>query len=240
MMSSPGIERYVGCRPPPTYDWYTGALSRSTFLPSSTISTPHAPREHDLGYTHTLLFATHSTRILLARKLRGFARDTHNGIGGKLFSEETALQCILRETREEIVLTLSSDNVRFAGNVSIDVDRGEKVRIALFTVELDAEQADRVQGSDEVEPIWVETKDVLEGRWAGAMRPEHRIYLAALLHCAPKRREEGWEGPLIDVTVNFDAEPEGEDLEQGERPENHRTVRQWSLNIFPQPITHTS
>lgn len=193
-----------------------------------------------MGYTHTLLFATHSTRLLLARKLRGFGRDTHNGIGGKLHPDETALDCILRETQEEVGLTLSSDSILFAGKVSIDVDRGEKVEIAMFTVELNAEDADRVQGSDEVKPIWIEVKDVLEGGWSGATRPEHRIYLAALLHMAPKRREKGQDGPLIDVTVNFDAEPSDEVLEQGERPENHRTVRQWSLNVFPQTISHTS
>jgi len=45
-------------------------------------------------------------KILLAMKKRGFGKDRWNGTGGKPKTDETLRQCIVRETQEEIGITL--------------------------------------------------------------------------------------------------------------------------------------
>lgn len=50
----------------------------------------------------TLLFVVRGGEILLIRKKRGLGAGKINGPGGKLDPGETALECAVRETREEL------------------------------------------------------------------------------------------------------------------------------------------
>ena len=50
----------------------------------------------------TLMFVVQKGRILLIRKKRGIGAGKVNGPGGKFEPGETALQCVLREVREEL------------------------------------------------------------------------------------------------------------------------------------------
>ena len=53
----------------------------------------------------TLMFVVQDGKILLIRKKRGIGAGKVNGPGGKFEPGETALQCVLREVREESGLT---------------------------------------------------------------------------------------------------------------------------------------
>ena len=224
-MSSRPIQRFGGSQLA-SWNWYTSQ-------PGSHILThPPAPCFNTETYTHTLLFPIHTHHLLLARKNRGFAASTYNAIGGKL-DNESPLQSILRETREEIHIPLDVHQVHFTGRIRISVDRGEKVCIALYTAKFDDELKRRVRASEEVEPHWYDVGKDTRGVWwerlPQPMRPEHRVYLPVLWY----HYVQGDVGVLVDVQVDFDAEPKKEHLEDGERPENHRTLRRWSLDVLP-------
>ncbi len=53
----------------------------------------------------TILFVVREGHILLIRKKRGLGAGKINGPGGKLDPGETALECAVRETREELCVT---------------------------------------------------------------------------------------------------------------------------------------
>ena len=52
----------------------------------------------------TLMFVVDSGRVLLIEKRRGHGAGKINGPGGKPESGESALECVLRETEEEVVV----------------------------------------------------------------------------------------------------------------------------------------
>jgi ADP-ribose pyrophosphatase YjhB (NUDIX family) len=54
---------------------------------------------------NTLCFLIKDDKILLAMKKRGFGAGKWNGVGGKLEKDETVEQALLRETKEEIIVT---------------------------------------------------------------------------------------------------------------------------------------
>ena len=54
----------------------------------------------------TLMFVVQKGRILLIRKKRGIGAGKVNGPGGKFEPGETALQCVLREVREELQIDI--------------------------------------------------------------------------------------------------------------------------------------
>ncbi len=53
----------------------------------------------------TILFVVRDGRILLIRKKRGLGAGKINGPGGKLDPGETAIECAVRETQEELCVT---------------------------------------------------------------------------------------------------------------------------------------
>ncbi|CBQ73655.1 conserved hypothetical protein [Sporisorium reilianum SRZ2] len=231
-------ERFAGSQLPASFRWYWDDAERRAFLAADGASS--AAKIPSDGYTHTLLFALHTsasgTQLLLGLKLRGFGASTYNGIGGKLLPGETPLTSILRETHEEIHVRLSPQHVHLVGRVTINVDGGENICIAVYTAQFDESMTKQVQQSDEIQPHWFDIGDVADdASWNSlptqAMRPEHKIYLAPLLHHTVQR-EAGGIRALIDVHVDFNAEPSKDALAPAERPENHRTVRQWSLDVI--------
>lgn len=232
------VESYSGMGGMERYDWYLDGDLRRTMRCASKAQVP--PAETDADYTHTLLFLHTPERLLLAKKLRGFATDTYNGIGGKVNTGESAVECILRETHEEVHLTLVPDKLSFAGSISIHVDHGESVKIAVFTQRLQEDDVPRavIKSSDEVHPTWIPKHHLVPNTdhqpFTGKMRPEHNIYLACLLndHIQPHADNPADKGVLISVKIAFHAEPSKLEFAQAERPENHRTIRQWSLDVF--------
>ncbi len=55
---------------------------------------------------NTLCFLIKEDKILLALKRRGFGAGKWNGVGGKLENDESIEQALVRETKEEINVTL--------------------------------------------------------------------------------------------------------------------------------------
>ena len=57
--------------------------------------------------TTTLIFLKKEDKVLLALKKRGFGEGKWNGVGGKLEENETEKEAAIRETKEEINVTIS-------------------------------------------------------------------------------------------------------------------------------------
>lgn len=53
----------------------------------------------------TLMFIVKEDRILLIEKKRGMGAGKINGPGGKIDPGETPLECVIRETQEELIIT---------------------------------------------------------------------------------------------------------------------------------------
>lgn len=235
-MGEAAIEAFSGAQLPTSWRWYFDADQRSCFSAGTTLPQP----DEEDGYTHTLLFATHTSgsspveesAVLLGEKLRGFGKGTYNGMGGKICRAESARQGVLREMAEETHLNLRPDQVHFVGRIRIEVERGEQVAIAVYTTALSDQQRDSVRRSEEVAPLWIPVghleKENAPGRLEGRLRPEHKLYLALLLHHSiPQQREM-----TFDAHVHFHPECEPHELQDGQRPENHRSVKAWHLTIF--------
>ncbi len=56
----------------------------------------------------TLLFLLRGDQVLLAMKKRGFGEGKWNGVGGKLESNETIEQALIRECQEEINVLITA------------------------------------------------------------------------------------------------------------------------------------
>ncbi len=69
--------------------------------------------------TVTLLFLRdkENERILLAMKKRGFGEGKLNGVGGKVQEGETILEAALRETEEEIGVSVPEEHARQVGRL---------------------------------------------------------------------------------------------------------------------------
>lgn len=241
MITSTGaiVEQYHGTSLPDSWDWYVNSTLRHQFSKlslSPSFYLPAPPSEAEEGYTHSLLFASHTSRLLLGKKLRGFAKGSFNGVGGKVLTSETAAESIVRETEEETGLSLRAEEVQFVGRVKVDVEGGEKVVIAVFRADLTAEQRDQMSSSEEVEAGWYHfTSTNLDRLPWDRMRPEHRLYLGPLLQSCLDQ-----EKLVLDLDIHFHPEPRAEELDPYERTENHRIVRQWELRIHrPSAHTHT-
>lgn len=238
MITSTGaiVEQYHGTSLPESWEWYFNSNFRTRFRkfflePSFYLPAP--PSEVEAGHTHSLLFATHETRLLLGEKLRGFAKGSFNGVGGKLLPSESARSSVIRETQEETGLSLKAGEVELVGRVKVDVEGGEKVVIAVFAASLTDEQRKEVTSSEEVKAGWYDITSKLDKLPLERLRPEHRLYLALLIQSRLDQKKM-----TFDLDIHFHSEPRIHELGPGERPENHRLVRQWDLTIH-RPAAHT-
>ena len=72
-----------------------------------------------MKYTVGLIFDQEAKNVLLLRKnYPGWMAGRLNGIGGKIEGNETALECMIRESKEET--TIQDENWRFIGDVCGD------------------------------------------------------------------------------------------------------------------------
>ena len=64
---------------------------------------------HWQGVIHaTLMFIVKDGRVLLIEKKRGLGAGKINGPGGKIDPGESPVECVIRETREELLITPST------------------------------------------------------------------------------------------------------------------------------------
>lgn len=144
----------------------------------------------------TLCYIEHNGSYLMLHRTKKENDQSHDkwlGIGGKFEDRESPEECILRETREETGLTLTS--YRYRGIVTFVSDIWETEYMHLFT-------ADGFTGTlidcDEGDCVWISREKLLSlPMWEG-----DRIFLNLL-----ERGE-----PFFDLTLRY----RGETLERAE------------------------
>ena len=80
----------------------------------------------------TLMFVVQKGRILLIRKKRGIGAGKVNGPGGKFEPGETALQCVLREVREELHIDIEDAREMGVLNFSFACGTIPEIRCHVF------------------------------------------------------------------------------------------------------------
>lgn len=97
----------------------------------------------------TLCFVQRHGQVLLIEKKRGLGKGKVNGPGGKFDPGETALQCAIRETQEELGVT--PHNPEHRGMIRFQFTNGYGIEAHLF-------HADGCEGeaieTDEAVPLW--------------------------------------------------------------------------------------
>lgn len=100
----------------------------------------------------TLMFVVRQGRILLIRKKRGIGAGKVNGPGGKFELGENALQCVLREVREELYIDVTDAREMGVLNFSFRCKSTPEIRCHVF-------MASAFEGTpgetEEAEPFWV-------------------------------------------------------------------------------------
>lgn len=108
--------------------------------------------------TLTLLFLIKDDQILLAMKKRGFGAGRFNGVGGKLETDESIEQALIREAQEEINVT----PIKFNKVADITFDEYYKneqtlMRVHVFTSD---EWEGQPTESEEMVPQWFNVDNV--------------------------------------------------------------------------------
>ncbi len=101
--------------------------------------------------TATLMFVQRDSSVLLIRKKRGLGAGKINGPGGRLEPGETPMECAVRETEEEVLVTPTG--VRPAGELFFHAeDDMPNIHAYLFTA---TGYQGRPGETPEAEPIWI-------------------------------------------------------------------------------------
>ena len=124
----------------------------------------------------TLMFVVRDQKILRMRKKRGLGAGKINGPGGRFADGETALDCALRETREEVLI--EPMGVHECGELLFQFTDGYSIHVWVF-------RADDFTGTptetDEADPFWV----AIDSIPYASMWPDDEIWLPLLLARRP-------------------------------------------------------
>lgn len=110
----------------------------------------------------TLLYVICDGQILLIRKKRGLGAGKINGPGGRIEAGESAVECAVRETEEEV--GIRARGVRVRGQMRFQFIDG-------FSMQVDILTANAYEGTpcetDEAAPLWFPIDDIPYGEmWA--------------------------------------------------------------------------
>lgn len=97
----------------------------------------------------TLCFVIRGGEILLIRKKRGLGAGKVNGPGGRVEPGETALECAIRETREE--LGVVPTGVELAGELRFQFTEGYALHGSVFRAR--GCRGEAIE-TDEAKPLW--------------------------------------------------------------------------------------
>jgi 8-oxo-dGTP diphosphatase len=99
----------------------------------------------------TLLFVFDGPRVLLIRKLRGLGAGKINAPGGRIEPGESALECAVREVREETGVT--PIDVSEHGTLSFQFVDGYSIHAVVFRAE---RHRGKPRATDEAIPLWAD------------------------------------------------------------------------------------
>jgi 8-oxo-dGTP diphosphatase len=107
----------------------------------------------------TLMFIVKDGQVLLIEKKRGLGAGKINGPGGKIDSGETPLQCVIRETQEELHIT--PIGTRKIGELWFSMSDHPDIQCHVFR----ADDHDGVPTeTDEAVPVWTPLSNIPYGR----------------------------------------------------------------------------
>lgn len=146
----------------------------------------------------TLMFVQRAEEVLLIRKKRGLGAGKINGPGGRIEPGETPMECAIRETEEELLIT--PRDVRPAGELFFHAEDMPRIHGYIFTA---SDYEGTPAETDEAIPIWTPSDALpLDEMW-----DDDRLWLPHVLAGSVIR---GWftfiEERLIDQRVEIDGQ----------------------------------
>lgn len=156
---------------------------------------PQGMRVHDFKWEGwqaaveaTLLFVIQNERILLIEKKRGHGAGKVNGPGGKIDPGESALECALRETREELLISVEAATKK--GELWFEMTDHPPLRCHVFV-------ATAFRGTptetEEAVPLWVRIAEIPYER----MWEDDRHWLPMILAGKPVLGKFRFEGERL-------------------------------------------
>ena len=137
----------------------------------------------------TLCLLKKENKILLAMKKRGFGEGKYNGVGGKIEGGETPDDAMIRETKEEILVTPTK--YEKVGIIEFDeFYKGQKEKV-MFHLYVASEWQGEPTESDEMKPEWFDIQSIPYDK----MFPDDKYWLPLIL-----------EGRKIKAYFDFDEE----------------------------------
>ena len=103
----------------------------------------------------TLMFVVNNGRILLIEKKRGLGAGKINGPGGKIDPGETPLQCVIRETQEELLIT--PVNPRKIGELWFSMSDSPHILCHVFRAD---DHTGTPTETDEAVPLWTPIESI--------------------------------------------------------------------------------
>ncbi|MBC7981379.1 MAG: 8-oxo-dGTP diphosphatase [Armatimonadetes bacterium] len=103
----------------------------------------------------TLLFVVRGGEILLIEKKRGHGAGKVNGPGGKIEADETPLACAVRETEEELLISVK--DARKVGELWFEMSDYPSILCHVF---LASEFEGTPTETDEAVPLWVGVDEI--------------------------------------------------------------------------------
>ena len=123
----------------------------------------------------TLLLLRRDNEILLALKKRGFGEGKYNGVGGKLEKGETPDMAMLRETKEEILITPTEyDKVAIID--FLEYVKGEKTKLR-FHLYVATKWDKEPEESEEMKPKWFNINEIPYSQ----MFPDDKYWMPMIL-----------------------------------------------------------
>lgn len=105
--------------------------------------------EWDPEVKATLMFIIQYDKILLIRKKRGLGKGKVNGPGGKIEAGESALECAIRETQEEVCI--HAKDIALSGELFFQFVDGLSIHATVYRAhDFDGNPSE----TDEANPFW--------------------------------------------------------------------------------------
>lgn len=106
----------------------------------------------------TLALLKRKDEILLALKKRGFGEGKYNGVGGKIEKDETPEEAMIRETKEEILVTPTK--YEKVGIIEFDEFYKGKEEHVLFHLYMAYDWLGEPTESEEMKPYWFNINNI--------------------------------------------------------------------------------